>query len=87
MANNKLLAGVLIGAAAGAAIGYLLTTTKGKELLSNIQDYAGTAGEKVKGMYDTAKSKASDVINKGKQYAEEATGKGRQYAEEARNNM
>jgi gas vesicle protein len=87
MAKNKLLVGVLIGAAAGAAIGYLLTTNKGKEILSNIQDYAGSAGERVKGMYDTAKSKVSDTLNKGRQYAEEATGKGKQYAEEARNNM
>jgi gas vesicle protein len=69
--NNKLLVGVLIGAAAGAAIGYLLTTEKGKEILSNLQDAAGTATDRVKGAYDTAKNKVSDTFGKSKQYAEE----------------
>ena len=69
--NNKLLVGVLIGAAAGAAIGYLLTTEKGKELLSNLQDAAGTATDRVKGAYDTAKTKVTDTFGKSKQYAEE----------------
>jgi gas vesicle protein len=69
--NNKLLVGVLIGAAAGAAIGYLLTTDKGKELLSNLQDAAGTAGDKVRGAYDTAKSKVSESFGRSKQYAED----------------
>ena len=69
--NNKLLVGVLIGAAAGAAIGYLLTTEKGKEILSNLQDAAGTATDRVKGAYDTAKNKVTDTFGKSKQYAEE----------------
>ena len=71
--NNKLLVGVLIGAAAGAAIGYLLTTEKGKELLSNLQDAAGNAGTRVKGAYDQAKGKVSETFGKSKQYADEVT--------------
>ena len=69
--NNKLLVGVLIGAAAGAAIGYLLTTEKGKEILSNLQDAAGSAGDRVKGAYDSAKSKVSETFGRSKQYAED----------------
>ena len=69
--NNKLLVGVLIGAAAGAAIGYLLTTDKGRELLSNLQDAAGTAGDKVRGAYDTAKNKVTEQFGRSKQYAED----------------
>lgn len=71
MAKNKLLLGVLLGAAAGAAVGYLLTTEKGKEILSNLQDAAGTAGDKVRDVYDNAKSTVSETFKKGKKYSDE----------------
>jgi gas vesicle protein len=85
--NNKLLVGVLIGAAAGAAIGYLLTTEKGKEILSNLQDAAGSATDRVKGAYDTAKSKVSGAYDTAKNKVSESFGKSQQYAEDVKNNM
>jgi gas vesicle protein len=85
--NNKLLVGVLIGAAAGAAIGYLLTTEKGKEILSNLQEAAGTATDRVKGAYDTAKTKVSGAYDTAKNKVSESFGKGQQYADDVKNNM
>ena len=42
MANNsKFLAGILVGAAAGAAITLLLNTESGKQVLADIKDAAG----------------------------------------------
>ena len=71
MAKNKVIAGVLLGAVAGAAIAYLITTPKGKELLSNLQDAAGTAGDKARDLYDNAKSTVSETFKKGKKYSDE----------------
>jgi gas vesicle protein len=85
--NNKLLVGVLIGAAAGAAIGYLLTTEKGKEILSNLQDAAGTATDRVRGAYDTAKNKMSGAYDTAKSKVTDTFGKGQQYADEMKNNI
>lgn len=56
--NKKLLAGILLGAAAGAALAILLSSEKGKEFLSDLQDTASKLGEGVK-----------DTIEKGKQFA------------------
>ncbi len=43
--NNKLIAGLVIGAAAGAAIALFLTSDKGKELLDKIKEGPVNAGE------------------------------------------
>ncbi|MFT3933257.1 MAG: YtxH domain-containing protein [Chitinophagaceae bacterium] len=39
--NSKFLAGVIVGAAAGAAIALLLNTESGKKVLSDLKDAAG----------------------------------------------
>ena len=57
--NSKFLTGLVLGVAAGAAIGYFLTTDKGKEILEEIKSAASDAGDEVK-----------NVISKGKQWAE-----------------
>ena len=59
--NSKFLAGVLLGAAAGAAIGYLLTTEKGREILSDLKDAATNAAGEVK---ETVSKWANDVEEK-----------------------
>jgi gas vesicle protein len=71
MAKNKLMVGVLIGAAAGAAIGYLLTTKRGKEILSDIQDAASNASDKAMDIFDNAKTKVTENFKKSKQYADD----------------
>ncbi len=39
--SSKFLAGVIVGAAAGAAIALLLNTESGKKILADIKDAAG----------------------------------------------
>ena len=46
--NSKFFAGILLGAAAGAAIGYLLTTDKGREILADLKTAATNAANDVK---------------------------------------
>lgn len=58
--NSKFLAGVLLGAAAGAAIGYLLTTEKGREIIDELKTAAVNAASDVK-----------DTVNKWASNAEE----------------
>ena len=45
---NKFIAGVVLGAAAGAAITVFLQTEKGKKVMSDVKDAAANAGEKIK---------------------------------------
>lgn len=60
--NSKFLAGVLLGAAAGAAIGYLLTTEKGREIIADLKSAASNAADEVK-----------ETVNKWASEAEENT--------------
>ncbi|GAC1427762.1 MAG: hypothetical protein NVSMB7_04700 [Chitinophagaceae bacterium] len=39
--NSKFLAGIIVGAAAGAAITLLLNTESGKQVLADLKDIAG----------------------------------------------
>ena len=56
--NSKFFAGILLGAAAGAAIGYLLTTDKGREILADLKTAAANAANDVK---ETVSKWANDV--------------------------
>jgi gas vesicle protein len=56
--NSKFMTGVLLGAAAGAAIAYFLTSEKGKEMLEELKSTLTSAGEKVK---DTVQKFGSDI--------------------------
>ncbi|GAO44973.1 YtxH domain-containing protein [Flavihumibacter petaseus] len=62
--NSKFLAGLLLGAAAGAAIGYLLTTEKGKEFLDDLKSAAASAGDEVKSAIEKGKQWANDFEEK-----------------------
>jgi gas vesicle protein len=59
--NSKFLAGVLLGAAAGAAIGYLLTTERGREIIDELKTAATSAASDVK---DTVSKWANDMEEK-----------------------
>lgn len=56
--NSKFLSGVLLGAAAGAAIAYFLTTDKGREMLNELKSVLGSASEDVK---ETVKNFEADI--------------------------
>jgi len=46
--NSKFLAGIIVGAAAGAAITLLLNTESGKKILADIKEAAGKTLEELK---------------------------------------
>ena len=55
--NSKFLAGILVGAAAGAAVTLLLNTESGKKILADLKDAAG--------------KKLQDLKNAASDFAEE----------------
>lgn len=60
--KSKLLVGLLIGAAAGAAIALLVSSEKGKEIFEDLKDEAGKTGRK-------AIDRFEDKLNKGRELA------------------
>jgi gas vesicle protein len=69
--NQRFLSGLALGAAAGAAIAILLSSDKGKEMLSNIKDFASKTGDKVKDGLGGLTDEVSELWNKGKNKPEE----------------
>lgn len=67
--QSKFIAGLLVGAAAGAALAYLLTSDKGKELVSDLKTAAAKAGDEVKEVARQLETELNDVVEKGRQWA------------------
>ena len=76
MKNSKLIAGILLGAAAGAVAGLLLAPEKGTEtrkkigrkgsdLQSTIKDKFSELVDSVVGRFEGIKDEAEDLIDKG----------------------
>ncbi len=75
MSKSKVLAGLLVGAAAGAILGLLLAPEKGSETRKKISEKKNKIGEDLKnkfgevketlkGKYDNIKSDANDLLEK-----------------------
>ena len=69
--SNKFIAGLLLGAAAGAALGYFLTTDKGKEMLEELKTAASDAGEDLKESFNRFENDVKQTVQKGKAFAED----------------
>jgi len=61
---NKFIAGVVLGAAAGAAITVFLQTEKGKKIMSDVKDAAANAGEKIKSKLKEFDEEISELLRK-----------------------
>ena len=83
MSSSKLLAGILLGAAAGAVLGVLFAPDKGTETRKKIakksSDFSDSVkskfnelGEALQEKYDSIRGEANDIIEKGKDKAQEA---------------
>jgi gas vesicle protein len=68
--NQKFLAGLILGAAAGAIVALFLQSDKGKEVVSDIKDAAAKAGEKFNESMANVNEEINDLGNKGKSFAE-----------------
>lgn len=62
--NTKFIAGILIGAAAGAAVAYLLTSDKGKDLMNSVKDYADKATDEVSNLWSKGKETIKEKKDK-----------------------
>jgi len=69
--SNKFIAGLLLGAAAGAALGYFLTTDKGKAMLEELKTAASDAGDEIKESYNRFENDVKQTVQKGKTFAED----------------
>lgn len=77
---NKFVAGLILGAAAGAAVALFLQTEKGKEILSDLKDAADDAGGTLKDNLKNFESEMSDLIQKGKKFVEDLEKKAKETA-------
>lgn len=75
MSKSKVLAGLLVGAAAGAVLGLLLAPEKGSDTRKKISDKKNKFGEDlknkfgevketIKGKYDSIRSDANELLEK-----------------------
>ena len=71
MSKSKVLAGFLIGAAVGGALGVLLAPDKGAETRRKLAQKGSELGDSINGLGETVKSKFNDVVDgiKGKSYS------------------
>lgn len=87
MSTGKILAGALVGLAAGAALGILFAPDKGTETRKKISDkgndYLGDLKQKYNGAIDSLTQKLDAINAKGGDLYTE----GREIAEDATNSM
>ena len=75
MGSQKFVAGLILGAAAGAAVALFLQTDKGKEILATIKDAAGDAGDSLKSKVQDFDEELNALIKKGKKFVEDLESK------------
>jgi gas vesicle protein len=80
--STKFLAGLVIGAAVGGAIGTLLATDKGKEMVGQLKDVAEKAGERLKSAAKKFGKEVEGAMETGRQWANEMDERGKPYGTE-----
>ena len=78
--NTKLFSWVLAGLATGAAVWYLVSTEKGKEICDTFVDSAKDFGDSLK---DKVKSSVKDASDYASSYADNLTSKAKDVADQA----
>ncbi len=75
MLNNKFFAGILLGAAAGAALALFIVSDKGKEVIEDLKGAADDAGGKLKSHFEDIQDGVSELVKKGKEFVGDLQGK------------
>ncbi len=71
MGNQKFVAGLISGMAAGAAVALFLQTEKGKEILSSLKEAATDAGNEIKEKAHHFDGELAALIKRGKEFVED----------------
>jgi hypothetical protein len=69
--TNKFVAGLILGAVAGALVAAFMQTEKGKEIFSDIKESAGDAGDNVKSFWSSFEKELNSLLKKGKQFVDD----------------
>jgi gas vesicle protein len=83
MTNQKFIAGLILGAAAGTFAAIFLQTDKGKEIISNVKDAANDAEDTLKSKLKSFDEEVSDLLKKGKEYVKDLESKAKSTAKNA----
>ena len=78
--NQRFLSGIILGVAAGVAIILFSQSRRGREILADVSDAAGEAGETLKSKFSDFEDKAKDLLKKGKAFIDELEGKAKNAA-------
>ncbi len=68
--SQKFIAGVILGAAAGAAITVFLNSDKGKEILADVKEIAQDTSENLRTRLDGIEKEVKSLLQKSKQFIE-----------------
>ncbi|MGN6617125.1 MAG: YtxH domain-containing protein [Ilyomonas sp.] len=83
MSNQKLILGIILGAAAGTLATWYLTSDKGQELLADVKETAKDVQGSIKDKLSSFEQEITDLLNKGKQFVQDIEGKVAEKQEEA----
>ena len=69
--NQKFLSGLLLGAAAGAALALFLNSEKGKEIINNAKSSAEKLEDDLQNKWEEFDMVINDLLQKGKSFIDE----------------
>jgi gas vesicle protein len=78
--SPKFFGGALFGAAAGAAVTWLLTSERGKEIVADLKAVAGKVSDEVKSTVSQFETEINETIDKGKAFAEDMKKKAQDFS-------
>lgn len=76
--NQKFIAGLLLGAVAGAALALFMKTEKGQEILSDVQEGADKVQDELKEKLHEFDTAVNDLLSKGKAFINDLEQKAQQ---------
>lgn len=79
--NQKLLAGVILGAAAGVLATMFLHSEKGKELIADAKDFADDTVDGIKSKVDSIDAEVKELVKKGKKLVADIGGQASEASE------